>query len=194
MSDDDNLDLALIDAYIGGTLDAQREAALAEQVARIIPFHSTAPHPIRAALTRLIGHLGGEPGLFAWLDQHGGRPRVVARLYEVMDLLDRFSDNPAVVSALREFRARIHYPPGLRDYLVPATNEETLASLAGQIELLLADQETDHAVEVAAAALDMIGRIAPVAEELDPNLGDLRRRLEQVRERLVGAVSAIYHA
>jgi len=113
---------------------------------------------------------------------------------KAMDLLDRFSDNPAVVSALREFRARIHYPPGLQDYLVPATNEETLASLAGQIELLLADQETDHAVEVAAAALDMIGRIAPVAEELDPNLGDLGRRLEQVRERLVGAVSAIYHA
>ena len=119
---------------------------------------------------------------------------MVARLYEVMDLLDRFSDNPAVVSALREFRARIHYPPGLRDYLVPATNEETLASLAGQIELLLADQETDRAVEVAVAALDMLGRIAPVAEELDPNLGDLGRRLEQVRERLVGAVSAIYHA
>ena len=115
---------------------------------------------------------------------------MVARLYEVMGLLDLFSDNPAVVSALREFRARIHYPPGLRGYLVPATNEETLASLAGQIELLLADQETDQAVEVAAAALDMLERIAPVAEELDPNLGDLGRRLEQVRERLVGAAAS----
>ncbi len=112
---------------------------------------------------------------------------MVARLYEVMGLLDLFIDNPAVVSALREFRARIHYPPGLRGYLVPATNEETLA---GQIELLLADQDADQAVEVAAAALDMLERIAPVAKELDPNLGDLGRRLEQVRERLVGAAAS----
>jgi hypothetical protein len=43
---------------------------------------------------------------------------------------------------------------------------------------------------VAAAVLDMLERIAPVAEELDPNLGDLGRRIEQVRERLVGAAAS----
>ena len=32
---------------------------------------------------------------------------MVARLYEVMGLLALFSDNPAVVSALRWFRARL---------------------------------------------------------------------------------------
>src|SRR5258705_3784576 len=119
---DAHLDLALVDAYTAGTLDAQGEAVLAEQVARVIPFHSTAPNPIQAALSRLIGYLRGEPSLWAWLDHHDGRPRMVAQLYEVIGLLDQFSDNSAVVSALREFRARIHYPPGLLGYLLPDTN------------------------------------------------------------------------
>jgi hypothetical protein len=186
---DADLDPALVDAYIAGTLDAQGEAVLAEQVARVIPFHSTAPNPIQAALSRLIGYLGREPGLWAWLDHDEGRPRAVARLYEVMGLLDQFSDNPAVVSALRELRARIHYPPGLLGYLLPDTNEETLASLAGQIEQILAEDEPDQAMDVAAAALGMLEGIAPVAERTDPDLVDLSRRLEQVRGRLAGATA-----
>ncbi|TKA11180.1 iron-containing alcohol dehydrogenase [Actinacidiphila oryziradicis] len=47
-----------------------------------------------------------------------------------------YSAKPAVVTALRELRERTPYPQGLEDYLVPATDDETLVSLAFKIESL----------------------------------------------------------
>jgi hypothetical protein len=49
---------------------------LAEQVARVLPWHTTLPNPGAAALTETTKHLGGEPGLFAWLDRQPGYPAV----------------------------------------------------------------------------------------------------------------------
>jgi hypothetical protein len=60
----------------------------------------------------------------------------------VIGVLDRCSDRPGVVTALRE---RTPTPPGQREHLVPHTDESTLASLSGTIELLLCDGEVDRA-------------------------------------------------
>ncbi|MCW2870022.1 hypothetical protein [Actinacidiphila oryziradicis] len=87
-------------------------------------------------MSQIIDHLGNQRALLAWLDRHPGRPRLVARLYVLIGLLDLYSAKPAVVTALRELRERTPYPPGLEDYLVPATDDETLASLAFKIESL----------------------------------------------------------
>ncbi|MDT5028595.1 MAG: hypothetical protein QOE61_5021 [Micromonosporaceae bacterium] len=186
---DVELDPAIVDEFLAGTLDAQGEAGLAGVVARVMAFHWRAPNPIQAELSRIIDRVGGEPALFAWLDRYPGEPRLVARLYRVMALLDQLSDNPAVVEALREFRARIQYPPGLRGYLVPSTDETTLASLAGQIELLLADDRTNEAAELAVAALAMLEQIAPRAAQLEPNLRTLGDQLEQARGNVQGATT-----
>jgi hypothetical protein len=186
---DVELDPAIVDAFLTGALDAQGEADLAGMVARVMPFHWRAPNPIQAELSRIIDRLGSEPAVFAWLDRYPGEPRLVARLYRVMALLDQLSDNPAVVEALREFRARIQYPPGLHGYLVPSTDETTLASLAGQIELLLADDRANEAADLAVAAVTMLEEIAPRAAQLDPNLRSLYDQLEQVRGNVLGATT-----
>jgi len=158
----------LVDGFVAGTLDRDGEAELAAQVAGLMPFHWRLPNPIAAAMSRVVTHLGGEHELLGWLDQHPGTPRLLARLYVLIGLLDRFSDDPAVVTALAELRAQAPDPPALAGYLVPDTNSTTLASLATQIESLLADGRTDTAVEVAVAAAAMLEQVAPRVVERDP--------------------------
>lgn len=178
----------LVDAFVEGKLDPRGEVELADQVARVIPYHWAGPNPMVVALEKLRRHLGGDAGLFAWLERHPGRPRVVAGLYTVIGLLDRVSDNPGVVTALRELRERTPDPPELREYLVPHTDEETLASLSGSIEALLGD-ELDRAVSVATAALGMLRQIAPHVGELDPDARDLGALVERATRDLTDAAS-----
>lgn len=102
---DFKLDRSLVEAFVAGTLDPQGEAELAAQVARVIPFHAMAPNPVAAGLSRIIHHLGDERALLAWLDRHPGEPRLVARLFVLIGLLDRYGDEPAVVTALRALAA-----------------------------------------------------------------------------------------
>src|SRR6266704_71809 len=123
------LDRPLLDAFVAGRLNAGGEATLATEVARLLPFHASAPNPIQTALSRLVDHLGGESALFAWLDGYPGQPRLVARLYVLIGILDDLTNRSPVVTALRELRARIPYPPGLSGYLASDTTTETLASL-----------------------------------------------------------------
>jgi hypothetical protein len=181
------IDRTLIDAFVAGTVDPRGEASLAEQVARILPFHWTMPNPIAAALSRISNHLGGEQALFDWLDRHPGRPRVVARLYGVIGLLDRYSDVPAMVTALRELREQTPYPPGLAGYLVPDSTPDTLAELGAQIESLLIQERVDEAVQLALAAITMLQGMSPRATELDSKVGELGDLLEQARQSLVAA-------
>lgn len=125
---------ATIDAFVEGKLDPAGEADLADRVARILPFHALLPNPMVVKLKRVLDHLGGEQALLAWLDRYPGRPRVVARLFAFIAMLDQYGAEPAVVSALREFRTHTRYPPGLEKYLVPQTDDETLASLSWEVE------------------------------------------------------------
>jgi hypothetical protein len=168
-------------------LDADDEGKLADQVARLLPLHWTAPPEIMASMQRIIDHLGGDRELLAWLERQPGRPRLVARLYVLIGLLDQISDEEAVVAALRELREKVPYPPGLGGYLLPETTPETLADLSAKIEGLLADDRTDDAFRLAIAAMAMLQEIAPRAARADPELGALGDVLEQIRRDLIAA-------
>jgi hypothetical protein len=150
------LDPVLVDAFLGDAQDPRGEELLADQVAHLLPFHAELPNPLASALSRITAHLGGDAGLLEWLDRHPGRPRLTARLFVLISLLDRFSADPVVVNALRELRAEIPYPPGLARYLVPDTTEETLAALSYHIEVLLGDDRKEDAVQLAFAVCDML--------------------------------------
>ncbi|HEV7823910.1 MAG TPA: hypothetical protein VGP02_03295 [Mycobacteriales bacterium] len=181
------LDPGFVDAFVAGDLTDAEEAALADEIARLLPFHAELPHPVARHVSTLLDHVGGDAGLWAWLDRHPGRPRVVARLYRIMALLDRVSAEPGVVTALAELRERTPYPPGLEGHLVPDTTIETLAGLSGRIELLLGEDQLDEAVRVADAAVRTLAELAPRAAELQPELAGLRDEVEQARRVLAEA-------
>ena len=61
-------------------LDDAGRATLADEVARMLPFHLQLPNPVIADLVAVTGHLGGDEALLRWLDGYPGRPRVTARL------------------------------------------------------------------------------------------------------------------
>jgi hypothetical protein len=183
------LDPDLVDAFTASALDDEGEARLADQVARLLPLHWTAPPEITGHMQRIIDHLGGDRELLAWLERQPGRPRLVARLYVLIGLLDQISDEAAVVDALSALRAKVPYPPGLGGYLLPDTTPDTLADLSAKIEGLLADDRTDDAFRLAVAAVAMLQEIAPRAARLDQELGALGDVLEQIRRDLIAAAS-----
>ncbi|MCU1627316.1 MAG: hypothetical protein JWP64_2265 [Pseudonocardia sp.] len=175
------LDPELVDAVVSGDADPQAVAALADQVATVLPWHASLPPDIAGHLTRLVRHLGGDDALLGWLDEHPGRPRVAARLYRLIGLLDGISGSSAVITALRELRERTPYPAGLEGYLVPDTDSSTLGSLAQQIEELLGNGRPDDAVALSLATIAALRDVVPRAVELDPELQGLDTLLEQVR-------------
>jgi hypothetical protein len=173
------LDPVLVDGFLGDAQDPRGEAVLADQVAHLLPFHAELPNPLTSALSRITAHLGGDAGLLDWLDRHPGRPRLTSRLYVLIALLDRFSAEPAVVTALRELRKETPYPPGLERFLIPDTTDETLAGLGYHIEVQLGDDREETAVRLALAVTDVLEQLAPRAAELDSRtckLGDLAAR------------------
>jgi hypothetical protein len=178
----------LVDAFVAGRSGPAAEGALADRVARLLPFHWELPNPLAGSLSRITRRLGGEPALFDWLDRYSGRPRVTARLYRVIAVLDRLSAEPAVVTALRELRDAAPDPPVLAAHLPPATNHETLASLSYAIEACLADDRTGDAAELADAALALLRRVAARAAELEPKLSELDDELAEVEQSLRAAL------
>ncbi|MFJ7073669.1 hypothetical protein [Streptomyces sp. NPDC098781] len=175
------LDGALIAGFDAGTLSSEQEKELAGQVARLLPFHWVQTNTYASEMSQMIDHLGGHSALVKWLDGFPGLPRLAARLYVFMGILDQFSDNQAVVTALREFRERTPYPAGLRGYLVPETDDETLAGIAFRIEKLLGEGETDEASGLALSMADCLQQVAPRAEELDPDVNDLGELMDHSR-------------
>ncbi|MFF4956528.1 hypothetical protein [Streptomyces sp. NPDC001222] len=183
------LDGALVSGFVTGTLTPQQEAELARQVAGLLPYHWAQSNTYAEAMSQVSEHLGGQRELVVWLDRFPGLPRLVARLYVFMGLLDRLSENSAVVDALREFRERTPYPAGLKGYLVPETDDETIAGIAFRIEELLSDGERDKAVELALAMAECLRQVAPRAKELDPDLVDLGELMEHSRKDLQEAAA-----
>ena len=178
------LDPELVDAVVSGGADGYEEAMLADQVAMVLPWHAAVPPEVAGHLTRLVRHLGGDDALLRWLDEHPGRPRVAARLYLLVGLLDQVSGHKAVVTALREVRERTRYPPGLEAYLPPDTDSSTLASVGEQIEAILGDDRPDDAVTVALATTDLLREVLPRAVESDAQLREVAEGLEQVRRAI----------
>ncbi|MEU6807597.1 hypothetical protein ABZ920_00940 [Streptomyces sp. NPDC046831] len=102
----------------------------------------------------------------------------MTRLYVFTGLLDRYSAMPAVVTALRGYRERTLCPPGLEPHLVPATDDNTLASIAFKGGKLLREERTREAVERALATRHGCSR-ARRARELTPEVGDLNELMGQ---------------
>lgn len=181
------LDPELVDAFLAGTADAHREAKLAEQVSALVPFHWQLPNAAAAQLTRLSRQLGGDRAAMEWLDRHPGRPRLVARLYALIRLLDRFTDEPAVVTALSDLRSLGPDPPVLARYLVRVTDEGTLASLSAQIEELLREGRDGEAVRLAFATIDWLEQAAPRAAELDAKFMEVPGLLQGIERGIAEA-------
>jgi hypothetical protein len=189
-----SLDPALVKSFLAGQLDEQGQAELADQVSHLIAFHAELPNALVAKLSRVTRHLGGETELVAWLERFPGRPRIVARLFALIELLDRFSAEPAVVAALSELRAGRSYPAGLAglaDYLAPDTNDETLSGLAWHIESLVADDRVTEAVRLAMDAATLLAQVVRRAAELDPAVPDLGDLVDRARGAVAEAASAM---
>ncbi|MFD9002645.1 hypothetical protein ACFV0T_16950 [Streptomyces sp. NPDC059582] len=184
------IDGELVSGLIADELSPRQEAELAGQVARLLPFHYVQTNTYASIMSQVTDHLGGQQKLVDWLDRFPGLPRLTARLYVLMGLLDGFSEKHAVVTALREFRERTPYPSGLKGYLVPETDDETLAGLASRIEDLLGDGETDRCVELALATTVCARQIAPRAAELDPEVDDLGELMDHCHQDIQEAASA----
>jgi hypothetical protein len=181
-------DPELVTAFTENRLDDAGDAELAEQVARLLPFHAQLPHPIVARLLQLTGVLGGDEALLDWLNRHPGRPRVTARQYPLITLLDTYSANPGVIRALGELRAHDPYPHHLAGHLPPESTDHTLASLGQQIELLLADDRSDDAVRLSLRSLALLADIAPRAADLDDRAAALAAQVDALR-RQIGAIA-----
>jgi hypothetical protein len=177
------LDPELIDAVVRGEADRQADSALADAVATVLPWHAHLPPEMAGHLNKLIRHLGGDDELLRWLDEHPGRPRLVARVYRLVGILDGLSGSSAVVTALRELRERTRYP-ALDPYLPPDTDSGTLASLAQAIESLLGDGRDGDAAAVSLATTEMLTDLAHRAAELDPGMCGLPDRLDPLRREL----------
>ncbi|MFF4353841.1 hypothetical protein [Streptomyces sp. NPDC001530] len=118
----------------------------------------------------------------AWLDRHPGRPRLTGRIYVLLGHLDQYSDDPAVLAVVRHARAQDPYPDGLRGYLTPETNDDTLGGLAFRIEELLDDNREADATALALTTADWLRRAvqntdAPNADSRE--MGELMGHMHQ---------------
>ena len=179
-----DLDPDLVAAFRAGRLDDEELARLADQVSRVLPFRAELPNPLAASLVRVAERVGGDEALLRWLDGFPGRPRLTARLFWVIDVLDRYSAADGVLEALGELRARDPFPHGLEGHLVPDTASYTLASLGEEIQELLAQDRLEDAGNLALRALALLSDIAPRAAELDWQAADLALAVRSLWDRL----------
>jgi hypothetical protein len=179
-----DLDPDLVAAFRAGRLDDEELARLADQVSRVLPFRAELPNPLAASLVRVAERVGGDEALLRWLDGFPGRPRLTARLFWVIDVLDRYSAADGVLEALGELRARDPFPHGLKGHLVPDTASYTLASLGQEIQELLGRDRLEDAGNLALRALALLSDIAPRAAELDWQAADLGLAVRSLWDRL----------
>ncbi|UYM25862.1 hypothetical protein NQP46_31635 [Streptomyces albus] len=142
-------------------------------------------------MTQVTDHLGGHRQLVTWLDRFPGLPRLTARLYVLMGLLDRYSEDRPVIDALRESRARTPVPPGLQGHVVPDTGPDTLAGLSYEVEELLGDGEPRKAVDLARATAEWLREVAPRAGELDHRYADLGEVMEHSEKDIEEAAAEL---
>jgi hypothetical protein len=176
------LDSSEVSAFVAGTLGPEGEAALAGEVARLLPHHWDLPTKSVEALTPLVDHLGGQPELMTWLDRHPGRPRLTARIYVLLGHLDQYSEDPEVLACVRHARAQDPYPVGLRGYLTPETNDETLGGLAFRIEELLGDGREEDATALALTTADWLRGASRSAETTSAHIRGMGELMDHMRQ------------
>jgi hypothetical protein len=160
------LDKARVGQFVDGTLSARDEDRLAEEVAELLPHTWDLPYKSKESLALVAAHLGGQDQMMLWLDRHPGLPRVTARTYTLLGVLNEYSDDPGVISALRTRRERDPYPAALHDYLPAQTNAETLSGLAYHVDDLLSRKQEKEAAALAGATADWVRQA--IADETDP--------------------------
>jgi hypothetical protein len=182
------LDRELVEALLADRIEPEDENTLADQVSRLLPFHAMLPNSQAGDLSRLTAHLGGERALLEWLARRPGRPRLVAHLYRLIWLLDEYSADPAVVSALREIRAEHEpIPPIVGEHLTPDLDDASLAGLAWAIEALAGDDRLSTATRLAIGAAELLERIALRARHADPGFGALADEVARLRTGIAEA-------
>jgi hypothetical protein len=184
------LDQDKVGRFTAGTLDPPGEAGLASEVAELLPLSWDLPVKPEESLNQIVRHLGGRDQLLRWLDGHPGLPRLTARIYVLLDLLDQYSEAPAVVGALRAARARDPYPAGLRDYLVPQTDEETLSGLGHDVEQLLSERDEAKATALAAATANWVRDSLEHAPAPAPETGELAELMAHAEADIDQAAAA----
>jgi hypothetical protein len=185
------LDEGKVEGFAAGTLTSEDEARLAEEVAALLPL-SWSLSPRAAERLSQVGERvgGGRRGLLEWLDAHPGAPRLTARLLALVDNLDRFSENTAVVDALRAHRERTSAPAELRDVLPPETNEESLADIAQRIEELLGEHRAPDATRLALAATEWLRGLAQDAAPDSPEAARMSELMAHLHTDITAADAA----
>lgn len=187
----EGVDIGAVHAFTRGRLESAREAVLADQVAAVLGQPEPPCTPIASAMRQVMQHVGGDAELLAWLDKFPGRPQLITRVLTLVALLDRFGDSWPVVRALRELRERSPDSPLLIDHLPPTrTGEEALASLGGEIKMLLAEDDLAPAGRLALAAADMLADLAPHIAKV-PGARDLGTLAERSQQGLREALAAV---
>ena len=100
-------------------------------------------------------------------------------------MLDEYSADPAVVSALREIRTEHEpIPPIVGEHLTPDLGD---ASLAWAIEAVAGDDRPNTATRLAIGAAELLERIALRARHADPAFGALVDEVARLRTGIVEA-------
>lgn len=168
--------------FAEGVLDPAEEPRLAQEIAEVLPLGWSLGPRAKERVNEVAERLGGERGLMEWLDRHPGLPRLTARLFVLMSTLDRYSDDAALVEALRASRTEGPSPAGLEGVLPPGTGAETLGDISYHIDELLFDRRTQDATRLALAATRWVGQAAassPEAGEIGELMDHLHRDIEE---------------
>jgi len=188
-------DPELVRAFVQDRLDDAGRAALADEVARLLPFHRQLPHPVIADLVAVTAHLGGDEALLRWLDGYPGAATGDRAAAPGAQPARSLVGVPGGVLALEQRRARDPYPHALAGYLLPDTTSGALASLGQLIESRLADDRLDEARCLALRSLALLTDIAPAAAELDRRAAELEHQVRALRDLVAPvAVRCAEHA
>lgn len=168
------LDEEKVLGFVDGVLDPADETRLAEEVAEVLPLDWSLSPKARERLSQVTDCVGGERQLLQWLDRHPGLPRLTARLFVLTNNLDQYSDDTAVIEALRSSRAQEPTPAGLEGILPPETSEETLTAIAYHIHELLCERHAQDARRLALATTDWLRHATEQAAPSSPGISEVR--------------------
>ncbi|MGW8758818.1 hypothetical protein ACWGNH_20480 [Streptomyces albidoflavus] len=177
----------LVLRFVEEGLDPADEARLAEEAARTLPLRWSLPTRSLERLDLLSDRLGGERRLLEWLDGHPGLPRLTARLLVLVDSLERYSDNPAVVTAVRDFRAAHGVPDELRGVLPPATGAETLTDISSRLEQQLFDHDAGQARSLGLATSRWLRDAVSASDLPSPELAETGEVMARLHEDIAAA-------
>ncbi|WP_436738985.1 hypothetical protein [Streptomyces sp. BBFR102] len=177
----------LVLRFVEEGLDPADEARLAEEVAKTLPLRMSLPNRALERLNLLSDHLGGERGLLEWLDRHTGLPRLTARLLVLADSLERYTDDPAVVTAVRAFRVGHGLPDALRGVLPPATGAETLSDISSRLDRQLFDHDAEGARSLGLATSRWLRDAVSATASPSPELAEMGEVMARLHEDIAAA-------